>query len=122
MKLKTKTAAQTRVFGYALAEKVKNGGVICLYGPLGAGKTTLVQGLARGLGIKRRITSPTFIIVRKYGRFWHVDLYRLNSPEEIEALGLREILADKENIVAIEWPEKIDKILPKGAIKVYLDR
>ncbi|MCL4397693.1 tRNA (adenosine(37)-N6)-threonylcarbamoyltransferase complex ATPase subunit type 1 TsaE [Patescibacteria group bacterium] len=113
MKSVTKTAAQTKSFGKKLAAKVKDGGVVCLIGELGAGKTTLVQGLAQGLGIRRRISSPTFIIARKYNHFWHIDLYRLQNKEEAEAIGIREILADPKNIVVIEWPEIIKNALPK---------
>lgn len=119
MRLKTKTAFETRAIGQKLAEKVKNGGVIALYGRLGAGKTTLVQGLAKGLGINQRIVSPTFIIIRRYNHFWHIDLYRI---DDVSNLGIEEILSDKKNIVAIEWPDKIEKILPPGTLKIYLDR
>ncbi len=113
----TKTALETQKYGEKLAIKLKNGGVLCLYGELGAGKTTLVQGLAKGLGIKRRITSPTFIIMRKYENFWHIDLYRL---ENADSLGLPEIFADPKNIVIIEWPEIIKKVLPEHYIKIRI--
>ncbi len=113
----TKTALETQKYGEKLASKLKNGGVLCLYGDLGAGKTTLVQGLAKGLGIKRRITSPTFIIMRKYENFWHIDLYRL---ENADSLGLLEIFADPKNIVIIEWPEIIKNILPKHYIEIKI--
>lgn len=92
--------------------------VIALYGDLGSGKTTFVQGIARGLGITHRIISPTFIIVRTYeirgkGKaervksFYHFDLYRLESERDIEGLGLQEILNDPDAIVAIEWAERL---------------
>ncbi len=113
----TKTALETQKYGEKLASKLKNGGVLCLYGDLGAGKTTLVQGLAKGLGIKRRITSPTFIIARKYNNFWHIDLYRLDNAD---TLGLPEIFADPKNIVIIEWPEIIKKVLPEHYIKIRI--
>lgn len=113
MKIKTKSAQETRKFGQKLAAKIAGGGIVCLYGDLGAGKTTLVQGAAAGLGIKRRIVSPTFIIVRQYGHFWHVDLYRIKSLAEAKVLGLEEIFSDPRNIVLLEWPEKIAPILPK---------
>lgn len=113
----TKSAIETQKFGEKFAEKIKNGGVICLYGDLGAGKTTLVQGIAKGLGIKRRITSPTFIIARKYDNFWHIDLYRLDNAE---GLGLQEILSDKKNIIIIEWPEIIKDILPKHYYEIKI--
>lgn len=113
----TKTAFETQKYGEKLASKLKNGGVLCLYGELGAGKTTLVQGLAKGLGIKRRITSPTFVVMRKHDNFWHIDLYRLDQADN---LGLPEILEDPKNIVVIEWPEIIKRILPKHRIEVKI--
>lgn len=116
----TKTAQETRNCGKKLAEKIKNGGVVCLYGDLGAGKTTFVQGIAKGLGVKKKITSPTFVLIRQYNNLYHLDLYRLNSLEEIKALGVEEIWQDKKNILIIEWPEKIEKILPENKLTVHL--
>lgn len=111
--IKTKNARETQKFGEEFAAKIKDGGVVFLYGELGAGKTTFVQGVAKGLGISRRIVSPTFIIVRQYGNFYHIDLYRLNDQREIEALGLQELWQNPKNIILIEWPEKLKTILPK---------
>lgn len=95
--------------------------ILCLYGDLGSGKTTFIQGLARGLGIKKRILSPTFIMMREYGNFYHVDLYRVEGEKDVEGLGLSEIWSDPENIVAIEWPEKIKKILPQKRMEIYFE-
>ena len=102
--------------------------VLALTGELGSGKTTFVQGLAEGLGIKQRIISPTFILVRKYeipisniqyqiSNFYHIDLYRLeeNVETEVRNLGLEEIWQNPENIVVIEWAEKIKSMIPKKA-------
>jgi len=109
--------------------------VIALTGELGSGKTTFVQGLAKGLGIKARIISPTFMLIRKYeirytryerriaddvlrfASFYHIDLYRLeeNVESEVRNLGVEEIWNNPENIVAIEWAEKIEKMIPKSA-------
>jgi len=102
--------------------------VLALTGDLGSGKTTFVQGFAQGLGIKTRIISPTFIIVRKYElrftnydlrirNFYHIDLYRLeeNVEREIINLGVDEIWNTSGNIVAIEWAEKIKNVIPKNA-------
>ncbi len=116
MEYKTKSAAETKKLGEKLAKKLKKGGVVCLYGDLGAGKTTFIQGLAWGLGIIQRVNSPTFIIARRYPLesryFYHVDLYRLTSLEEVKAIGIEEMW-DNHNVMAIEWPEKIEQILPK---------
>ena len=103
--------------------------LIGLYGDLGSGKTTFVQGLAKGLGIKRRIISPTFIIVRSYKlgfkiydlrfkNFYHIDLYRVEGDKDIEGLGLEEIIENPENIVAIEWAEKMGRFLPRKRIDI----
>lgn len=120
MEVITRTFHQTQNLGAKLAAKVKTGGVVCLYGNLGAGKTTFTQGFAKGLGIKNRIVSPTFIIARQYGNFYHVDLYRLTSQDDVKAIGLEEIWSDKKNIVIIEWPEITEEILPKH-IKVKFE-
>lgn len=120
MTLTTKSPAETKKFGQELARKLRSGGVVCLFGELGAGKTTLIQGIAKGLGIKQRIISPTFIIARKYDNFWHIDLYRLKSLAEVQAVGIEEILSDPKSIVVIEWPEKILKILPKHYYEVRI--
>lgn len=104
--------------------------VIALYGDLGAGKTTFTQGLAKRLGIQKRIISPTFIFVRTYNLkstsqifkfFYHIDLYRIDGEESIEGLGIEEIIKDQKNIVAIEWAEKIRNLLPKDRWNVTFE-
>lgn len=92
--------------------------ILCLEGDLGSGKTMFLQGFAKGLGIKEKILSPTFVIYKKYKNFYHIDCYRLNKPEEILELNFKEIISDPKNIVAIEWPERIKKYLPKNSIKI----
>lgn len=106
---------------------------IALSGELGAGKTTFIQGFVKALGIKRHITSPTFLIMRRYslpsqqpkaesGKFlnaYHIDLYRVHKPREILDLGFKEIINNPRNIVLIEWPEKIRNILPRSAAWIY---
>lgn len=108
------------------AKTLKGGSVVCLYGDLGAGKTTFVQGLAKGLGIKGRIISPTFIIVRKYNlednkTFYHLDLYRIEREQDLEGLGMEEILSDKNAIVVIEWAERLGSRLPQDRIDIYFE-
>lgn len=131
---------QTQKLGLDFGKKLKPGAILALFGNLGSGKTTFVQGLAKGLGIKQKIISPTFIIVRKYNlsslserseskglrqaqakNLYHIDLYRIESSKDIAGLGLEEILNDRSNVVAIEWPEKIEKILPKSTNKIYFE-
>lgn len=123
----TKSAGETAEFGekvgYQLRTQMKRGRgrakVICLYGELGSGKTTFVQGFARGLGITSRLLSPTFIIVRRYPipskSLWlyHIDLYRIQKPKELVSLGLSEILSDRTSFVLIEWAEKLGSWMPK---------
>lgn len=122
--IKTTSAAETQDFGAEFAKRLSPGVVVCLYGDLGAGKTTLVQGIARGLGIKKRLISPTFILVRRYklsiGYLYHIDLYRLQNVDEVKAIGIEELLADPTNILLIEWPERIESLLPKRYWKVQL--
>ncbi len=113
----TKSIKETQNFGEEFAKEIKDGGVVCLYGDLGAGKTTLVQGIARGLGIKKRVISPTFIIIRNYDRLYHIDLYRL---DDAKTLGLEELWSDPANILLIEWPERAETILPKNRWNIKL--
>ncbi len=95
--------------------------ILSLEGDLGGGKTTFLQGFAKGLGIKEKILSPTFVIMRKskiknqkskFNNFYHIDCYRIQKPKEILDLGWKEIIKNPRNIVAVEWAEKISKILP----------
>jgi len=116
----TKGALETQAFAKEIAKTVKNGAIVALYGDLGSGKTTFVQGLAAGLGIHQRIVSPTFIIMRSYDKnFYHVDLYRTETEKDIEGLGLPEIMEDSESIVVIEWPERMEALLPKHTKRMY---
>ncbi len=101
--------------------------VLGLEGDLGGGKTTFLQGFAKGLGIKEKILSPTFIIFRKYKiqntkykiqNFYHIDCYRIRKSKEIFDLGLKEIISNPRNIVAIEWADRIKKILPKNVLSL----
>ncbi|MEK7566236.1 MAG: tRNA (adenosine(37)-N6)-threonylcarbamoyltransferase complex ATPase subunit type 1 TsaE [Patescibacteria group bacterium] len=94
--------------------------VLALKGNLGSGKTTFTQGFLRGLGVKKKITSPTFVIFKRYelivNRYkfvYHIDCYRIKKSQELLILGIKEIFDNPKNIVLIEWPEKIKKILPK---------
>lgn len=95
--------------------------VIALSGELGSGKTTFLKGFARGLGVEERILSPTFVILKRFGYFYHIDCYRIKGPKEILDLGLREIITDSKNIVAIEWSERIKKILPSNTLLIKFE-
>lgn len=124
----TNNFSETQNLGKKFAQTLKGGKLIALYGNLGGGKTTFVQGMALGLGIKRRIISPTFIIIRRYKinlenqkskLLYHVDLYRTQTPADIKGLGIEELITDTNNIVVIEWAEKMKDFLPKQRIDVY---
>ncbi|MDD2732033.1 MAG: tRNA (adenosine(37)-N6)-threonylcarbamoyltransferase complex ATPase subunit type 1 TsaE [Candidatus Pacebacteria bacterium] len=99
--------------------------VIGLLGDLGAGKTTFLQGFANGLGVKERVLSPTFVILRKFKIkrrfFYHIDCYRLKSPKELLDLGFKEIIHNHLNIIAVEWADKVKKIMPKNSIWIKID-
>ena len=125
MEYNTKSAEETKAVGERFSTHLNRGDIVAFSGELGAGKTTFIQGIAKGLGIKGRIISPTFIILRKYDTlekydFYHVDLYRLegNLKNETENLGLTEIFEKKKDIVVIEWAEKIKDLLPGNTIWV----
>jgi tRNA threonylcarbamoyladenosine biosynthesis protein TsaE len=125
----TNSPSQTKKLGELLAKKIlsmkprKTAFVIGLEGDLGGGKTTFLQGFAKGLGIKQKILSPTFLIMRKFKIknlkfkiFYHIDCYRIKKPKEILDLGFKEIIQNPQNIVAVEWADQIRKIMPKNTI------
>jgi tRNA threonylcarbamoyladenosine biosynthesis protein TsaE len=119
---RTRTAEETETIGKALASLIEPPMALALLGPLGAGKTTLVRGIARGLGIER-VKSPSFTLIHRYdGRvpFYHVDLYRLESAEELVPLGLMEVLEDPSALVAVEWAERCAGFLPEDHLRVDL--
>lgn len=99
--------------------------LFCLWGELGSGKTTFVQGFARGLGITGRLLSPTFIIVRRYqipkqSRFLlHLDLYRIQKEVDMRSIGFEEMISDPDMIVVVEWPERLGYLLPKKRIDCH---
>lgn len=97
-------------------KKSKNATIIALQGDLGAGKTTFTQFFAKAVGIKNKLTSPTFVLMKKYKNLYHIDCYRIYNTKDILALDFKEIISIPQNIVLIEWAEKIKKILPKNAI------
>ena len=120
----THSPAQTKKLGRNLSKKTtkKSSSIVALFGDLGGGKTCFLQGFAKGLGIKEKILSPTFVIMKKYkmkkGSFYHVDCYRIQNPKEILGLGFRDIISNPKNIIAIEWADRIEKILPKNILKI----
>jgi len=128
---------ESRKFAGYLAEKIlterrteNDALVLALYGDLGSGKTIFAQAFAEVLGVKERVKSPTFIIFRKskvadkkwrekgFENFYHFDVYRIHSEKEILNLGWEEIISNPENIVLVEWADKIENILPKNCVKI----
>jgi tRNA threonylcarbamoyladenosine biosynthesis protein TsaE len=105
----------SQAFGESWARELTGGEIFALHGVLGAGKTQLVKGLARGLGFEGDVTSPTFTLIHEYlgGRLplYHIDLYRIRSEKEAVDLGIEEYLPS-EGITVIEWPDRIPSLLP----------
>ena len=128
----TESAESTKNAGSNLAKKLKkqpNGKkealVIALLGDLGSGKTTFIQGLAAGLGVKESVLSPTFLILKQfpisfkgYANFYHIDAYRLKNPKELSELGFKDLIDNPENIIVIEWADKVPELLKQANIKI----
>ena len=121
----TNSEEETRKLGERLAGRLGPGSVIAFTGDLGAGKTAFTRGLALGLGIRDRVTSPTFTIVNEYegGRLplFHFDMYRLGSSEELFDIGWEDYLA-RGGVCAVEWSENIDDALEPDTIRVDIRR
>jgi tRNA threonylcarbamoyladenosine biosynthesis protein TsaE len=120
----SRSPEQTRRVGMRLGDILQTGDVICLQGDLGAGKTTLVQGLARGWGSLDPVSSPTFIIVNNYRRpdnaqLFHMDAYRLDSAPEAAELDLDEMLV--RGPLLIEWPERVRAVLPENCLWISFE-
>lgn len=134
----SKSKKETQKIAENLARKVvssKNPVVVALEGELGAGKTTFAKGFARALGVRTKIKSPTFVLMKKYtisestalprycAKRWlyHLDCYRVRDHRDLATLDLKSIFNSPENIILIEWPERIQKILPKKRITIHID-
>ncbi len=135
MRITSNSPSKTKGLGRLLAEEIlkdksANPVIIGLRGNLGSGKTTFIQGFAEGLGIKNRITSPTFVIFRKYGIprhkltvngyrfFYHMDAYRIRKISELVPLNFKEMVSFPNSIILIEWPENIIGALPKNTLRL----
>ncbi len=116
--------SQTQEIAGKLYENLSFPAVLAFYGDLGSGKTAFIQGLAKEMKIRKRIISPTFVILRSYlankKTLHHIDLYRLNSEKEVVDLGIVDLFEEESSIVAIEWAGKMENLLPKNAIRVRL--
>ena len=117
------TEGQLRDWGHRFGKSAHAPLVIVIHGDLGAGKTTLVQAICRGYGVEEEVTSPTFALVHEYQAprsvVHHLDLYRLDGPDQLDALGWDEIIASR-SLVVIEWPERAGDRLPAGHVTLSL--
>ena len=131
VRLRTESARDTRALGAALARGLRPGDVVLLAGDLGAGKTTLAQGIGAGLGVADHVTSPTFTLVRSYPcdgpgqrpvrTFLHADLYRLEHLGEVVDLAIGELVED-DAVAVVEWGDVAEPVLGRDAISVRLGR
>ncbi|EKD56434.1 MAG: hypothetical protein ACD_58C00191G0001 [uncultured bacterium] len=133
----TKSNVETKELAQKLAHSLKGGEVLALSGDLGVGKTTFTRGLAKGLGIEEKITSPTFVLLKQYKisqnlklktqnenlklkiknlNLIHIDAYRMRDEQDALNIGIADFLGRSDTITIIEWPEKIKQILPKNTI------
>lgn len=115
----SKSPAETVKLASSVAQKSQKGGLICLYGDLGTGKTTFTKGFMKELGIDNfSVKSPTYTYVRQYKhpktKIYHIDLYRLDNVDQLLVEEIQEILDDRKNIVVIEWADKLDEYLEYG--------
>ncbi len=142
MEIQTTGYRKTQELGKIFAQEILRKGpqekavILALAGGLGGGKTTFSQGFAKGLGVKNKITSPTFAIFKRFKtdlarnralqkinfkNFYHFDCYRLLGPKDILELGFKEIVSSPENIILLEWAERVKKVLPKETIWLQFD-
>ena len=122
---------QTRRVGWRLGQHARAGDLFLLSGNFGAGKTTLTQGFAAGLGVAERVTSPSFTLINEHDArsadgarvlLYHIDLYRLETEAAVDSLGLEDIIADPEGICVIEWPDRLGDRVPREHLLIVLEQ
>ena len=124
----SETAEETRLLGRDFGNTLSPRTLICFRGDLGAGKTTFIQGILRACGARPPFISPTFVLMKEYDldtptangirRVYHADAYRMERAEDFEKIGFTEWCADPEGIVLLEWPERIESLLPEQRIEI----
>lgn len=121
----TENSDQTERLGEILGAWLLPGDVLLLHGDLGAGKTTLTKGIARALGVAGAVSSPSFALVNEYilpsVRLFHLDLYRLNDPDDLESIGFEELTSAEDGISIVEWPERAGAKLPDRYLLIEID-
>ncbi len=126
----TESAEQSRALGVRIGRLLRTGDVVLLHGDLGAGKTTLTQGIAQGLGVREQIQSPTFTLVAEHAgqtaggepiTLYHLDLYRLAGEDDLESFGWEHYLAPPDGVSVVEWPERAGSWLPEEYLLVRLE-
>ncbi len=125
-KFSSGSEAETEALAGRIAKRLPRGTVLALQGDLGAGKTVFARGFARGLGIEEPVSSPTYTIVQEYllptgGRLYHLDLYRISDARSALAFGVNEFLDDPDSLALIEWPDRIEGILPETTVQVRIE-
>ena len=129
MDVLSRSTQETEELAKRLATQLKSGDVLALHGDLGSGKTTFPSYLVSALGIEKRVQSPTFVILRRYAAesekkiqaVNHLDLYRIQSREEVEDLGLSDLFSEPNSITVIEWPEVAEEFLPENVTKISFE-
>ncbi len=123
MKLLSRSPAETETVGFRIGRLLRAGMLVKLYGELGAGKTTMVKGIARTFGIERDLViSPSFTIITEYEsspRFYHLDLYRIAGSRDLESTGIWDCIGEN-SVTVVEWPEHAEDELPKDALSVRI--
>jgi tRNA threonylcarbamoyladenosine biosynthesis protein TsaE len=126
----SRSEVETRTLGATIGGLLQPGDVVLLHGDLGSGKTTLTQGIAKGLGIDDYVQSPTFTLVAEHAgvtgegdqlMLYHLDLYRLTNSAELESFGYEDLVTQSEGVVVVEWPERAGDILPDEYLLVIID-
>ena len=126
----SRSEEETRALGATIGGLLQPGDVVLLHGDLGSGKTTLTQGIAKGLGIDDYVQSPTFTLVAEHAgitsenaqlMLYHLDLYRLTNPAELESFGYEDLVTQSEGVVVVEWPERAGDNLPDEYLLIIID-